>query len=387
MPKHAPHLGTLVLLTALSVLSLNMFLPALPDIRADFEASHGLISLSVSGYMICAAVLQLLLGPLSDVYGRRPVLLSALGVYVIASVIAFMAETVEIFLFARFLQALAISGSVLSSAIVRDVFDGDEAAAKMSTISAAMAIAPMLAPMLGGLVSDALGWRAVFLIYTVLGGLVLVLVWRDLGETRRVGKSRSLLAGLGLFRLPAFWAFTLCSSFSVGAFFIFVSGAPFVIAGTFGWSAGDIGFGIGSITVGFMVGAAISAVLVRRFGGLRIMIAGRCAAFLGIVFGLAVFSLGQGGALLLIGATVCVGFGNGMTVANAQTGALSLRPEQAGAASGFSGALLMVIGSFFTWGALWVLTDAPTPERLLMLMGSSVLLSLVAATAASRLNK
>ncbi|MEX0366340.1 MAG: MFS transporter, partial [Ruegeria sp.] len=151
MTRTHPHLVTLVLLTALTVLTLNMFLPALPAMRAAFGVSEAVMGRSISLYMAVAAGLQLLLGPLSDRLGRRPVILGLLALYVIASVLCLVAQDITLFLIARTAQAVAVGGGILASAIVRDMFDGRVAAAKLSLIASAMAIAPMLAPMVGGL--------------------------------------------------------------------------------------------------------------------------------------------------------------------------------------------------------------------------------------------
>lgn len=195
MTRSAPHLGTLVLLTALSVLTLNMFLPALPAMRAAFEVSEAVIGRSISLYMIAAAVLQLLLGPLSDRVGRRPVILGLLAVYVVASVLSLLARDITLFLIARTGQAVAVGGGILASAAVRDMYEGRMAAAKLSLIASAMAIAPMLAPMVGGLLEAAFGWRSVFVTYALLGAGLLLWCLRDLGETHAPGPGHRIWVG------------------------------------------------------------------------------------------------------------------------------------------------------------------------------------------------
>ena len=178
-----PHLVTIVLLTATSTLTLNMFLPSLSGMAEDFEVSYGLISLSVAGYLGITAVLQLILGPLSDRYGRRPVLLGAVAVFATASVGCTLAPDAYTFLAFRLLQGGIISGWAISQAIIRDQYDAQSSASLLGYISMAMAVGPMLAPIIGGALDQAFGWRATFMLYTTLGLVLMFLIWSDLGET------------------------------------------------------------------------------------------------------------------------------------------------------------------------------------------------------------
>lgn len=377
-------MGTLVLLTAMTVLTLNMFLPGLPAMQADFGVSPAVIGLAISGYMALAGLLQLVIGPLSDRLGRRPVLIAALGVYVLASAAATLAQGIGPFLVARLLQAVAVAGAVLSSAVVRDLFDESQSASKLGSIGAAMAVAPMLAPMLGGLIDAWIGWRGIFVAYSCIGLLALTLAWRDLPETRARGAAPGAAAYGALIGAPAFWAYAACCSFAVGAFYIFLTGAPFVAVGRYGLSSDQIGLGLGSITGGFMIGATLTARLAQRVGPGRMMLAGRIIACAGLTCGLLAFGLGGDHVLLLFGATLCVGLGNGMTLANAYSGAMSIRPELAGTAAGLTGALMLFAGAVMTQIATAWLTQDATPVRLLSLMLISAGLSLLAALAALR---
>jgi DHA1 family bicyclomycin/chloramphenicol resistance-like MFS transporter len=386
MKRTPPHLGTLVALTALTVLTLNMFLPALPEMQADFGVSQAVMGLAISGYMVAAAVLQLVMGPVSDRLGRRPVVLSMLALYVVASIVCLLAQDVWVFLGARVVQAVAVGGGVLASAVVRDMFDGRMAAAKLATIASAMAIAPMLAPMLGGMLTSVLGWRAVFSVYALIGLVMLALSWRDLGETQVQVPGQVLDRVSELMREPVYWAYATCQALGVGAFYIFLTGAPFVATGLFGLTAAQVGLGLGSITAGFMTGAAVSARLVRRTGPMPLILAGRVLPLGLLGAGWIYFALGGDQVLVLFATTMSVGFGNGLTLANANAGALSVRPRLAGTAAGVAGALALVIGAALTATATALLTTAATPERLLFLMICAVLGSLVAALLARRLD-
>jgi MFS family permease len=179
-----PHLLTMILLVGLVVLTLNMFLPALPAMAVAFGVGEGTMGLAVSAYMVAAGVLQLILGPISDLLGRRPVILGAMAVYALASLGAVLAIDFTVFLVCRLMQALVLAGSIVGLAALRDMYATREAAGKMGTIAAAMAIAPMIGPALGGVLDTLIGWRAIFALYTGLGAACAVLCWADWGETR-----------------------------------------------------------------------------------------------------------------------------------------------------------------------------------------------------------
>lgn len=170
-----PGFFTLVFLTGLSILSLNLFLPSLSNIAEEFQADYTIVSLSVAGYLGITAVLQLIIGPLSDRFGRRPVLLSGLVIFILASLGCMLAGNIWTFLAFRVMQGAIIAGGVLSYAIIRDSAPEQEAASQMSYVSMAMAIAPMLGPMVGGVLDELFGWRSSFLFFTVLGFAALVL--------------------------------------------------------------------------------------------------------------------------------------------------------------------------------------------------------------------
>ncbi|WP_299774633.1 multidrug effflux MFS transporter [uncultured Tateyamaria sp.] len=382
MTRTQPHLATLVLLTALSVLTLNMFLPALPAMREAFGVSEAVMGRSISLYMLAAAVLQLLLGPLSDRLGRQPVILGLLVLYVVASVLCLLTQNITLFLIARTGQAVAVGGGILASAVVRDMYEGRLAAAKLSLIASAMAIAPMLAPMVGGLLETAFGWRSVFVTYALLGTVLLLWCLRDLGETHAPGPGRSMRVG-ALLRERLFWAYVGVQALGVGAFYMFLTGAPFVAADVFGLEPAQIGIALGSTTAGFMFGAGLSARLVERVGPMRLILIGRTLPILAL--GVAIIYYTNGGALVvpLFLSTIVVGIGNGLSLANANAGALSVRPDLAGSASGFSGAVALGLGAVLSWLTTAVLGDGATPEGLLLLMLSALALALTMAVAAA----
>lgn len=372
-----PHLITLILATGLSVLSLNMFLPSLARIAGDLQADYGLVNLSIAGYLAVSAVLQIIMGPLSDRFGRRPVLLIGMAVFALASVGCALAENIWVFLGFRMLQGAVIAGQVLSRAVIRDLYPPNAAASKLGYVSMAMALAPMLGPMLGGALDMLFGWRSAFVLYTVLGAVMFALLWVDLGETNR-SKSASFAQQMRdypqLFRSRRFWGYSLCAAFSVGGFFSFITGAPLVAAAWFDLSPAMLGLGIGIITGGFMVGNFVTGRIAPHTRLITMVIAGRISASLGPLAGLLLFVSGQGNLWVFFGAAILVGFGNGLTLANANAGVMSVRPQLAGSASGLSGAMTVALGAVLTsaTGALVSAQNAPFVV-LGMMLGTGVL--------------
>ncbi|NVO54971.1 multidrug effflux MFS transporter [Rhodobacteraceae bacterium B1Z28] len=359
-----PSLVTLVFATALSVLSLNMFLPSLARMGEDFQVDYALVNLSVAGYLAVSAVLQLVMGPLSDRYGRRPVLLICMSVFVCASVGCVLAESIWVFLGFRLLQAAVVAGPVLSSASIRDMYPPNEAASKLGYVAMAMALAPMLGPMLGGALDMLFGWRAGFVLYSVLGAGMLVLLWADMGETN-TDRSSTFGAQLReyphLFRARRFWGYALCAAFSIGGFYSFVTGAPLVAAAWFDLSPAMLGLGIGIITGGFMVGNFITGRIASRTRLTTMILIGRMIASAGPFCGLLLFMADLGSVWIFFGSAVFVGFGNGLTNANASAGLMSVRPKLAGSAAGLSGAMVVGLGAVLTslTGALATPENAP----------------------------
>lgn len=370
-----PHLATLIVLPAVSVLSLNMFLPSLVNIAADLDADYATVSLAVAGYLAVTAIIQLVVGPLSDRTGRRPVLLVALTSFSIASLACSLAQDVWMFLIFRMLQGGIISGYALSLAIVRDTTSERKAAGLIGYISMTMAIAPMLGPMLGGVLDTAFGWRANFYFYAVFGLLLLVICWIDLGETK---PARSTQTGASpeslrtLIREPLFWAYSLCTTFSTGAFYIFLAGAPLVAMSEFGVTTAQLGFYIGTITAGFMLGSFLSGRLAPQHEPSTMMLAGRLTACAGLTVGLATMLAGYMTPIIFFGSTIFVGLGNGLTMPSSNASAMSVRPNLAGSAAGLNGALVVAGGAILTslTGLILPTNGAGLVLHLLMLAAS-----------------
>lgn len=376
-----PRMITLVVFTALSTLSLNMFVPSLANMARDFEAEYALLTLAVAGYLGITAVLMLIIGPLSDRYGRRPVMLVALIIFVIASFVCTLATNVWVFLAFRVLQGTIIAGWAIALAVIRDTFQQKEAARRISLITMAMSIAPLLGPMLGGVLDELFGWRANFVTYTLFGVLALLLCWFDLGETnlsRSVNFRQQFKSYPLLLKSARYWGFAICMAFSNSGFYVFIAGVPLIAVVMLGLSPALLGVYMGTITIGFTCSTFLSSRLAHRVPLTSLILAGRFIAVIGALSSLLFFLAGMGNALTLFGPLILIGAGNGLTVPNANAGAMSIRPDLAGSAVGLIGALAVGSGGALTalTGTLVSETSGAVPMLTLLLV--ITLISLVA---------
>jgi Bcr/CflA subfamily drug resistance transporter len=359
-----------------------MFLPSLAHIAEEFQADYALVNLSIAGYAAMTAVLQLVMGPLSDRFGRRPVILAVLATFILASLGCALATDIRVFLAFRLLQAAIISGYSVSLAVIRDTASAQKAAALMGYLAMGWAVAPMLGPLFGGVLDELFGWRASFWAFVAFGGIVLALCWGDLGETN-TSRGETFAAQFRsypeLVRSRRFWGYSLCMAFSVGSFYIYLGGAPLVAATLFQMSPAALGVAIGSSTAGFMLGSFLSGRFAERFALTTLMIAGRLVACAGMVAGLALLALGIVHVVTIFGACVFMGVGNGLTFPSANAGAMSVRKTLAGSASGLSGALTVGGGAAMSALAGMVLSEANAAPAMLAMMLLASLLALAAA--------
>lgn len=377
LDRHTPpHLSTLILLASISALSMNIFVPSLPNMAASFQVEYGVMQLSVSLYLAASAVLQLAIGPLSDRFGRRQVVLWAMVAFVIASLGTIVAQTAEVFLICRTAQATVAAGLVLSRAIVRDMVDEVQAASKIGYLTMGMAIVPMLGPIAGGFLDENFGWRANFVLLFVLAIAILALLWADLGETvltRPVSFAAQFRDYPALFASPRFWGYVLASSFTSGVFFAYLGGAPFVATEIYGLSPTWLGLYFGFTGIGYALGNFLSGRYSTRFGVNPMILAGTSVTVGGIVLLAGFMLIGLNGATLFFGMFFFVGMGNGMVLPNATAGMMSVRPHLAGTASGLGGAIMIGGGAALSAlpGAMLTPETGAWPLLVLMLVSSA----------------
>jgi DHA1 family bicyclomycin/chloramphenicol resistance-like MFS transporter len=375
-----PHVVTLVLLAGISALNMNVVLPSLPSLAAHYHADYGVAALAVSAYLALTAVLQLALGPLSDRFGRRPVILACFAVFLGATVGCILAPSIEVFLAFRMLQSAIAAGIALSRAIVRDMVPAEEAASLIGYVTMGMSLMPMLGPVIGGLLDEAFGWQAVFGFTFAVGLLVLAVVWADLGETN-LARSASFAAQLrtypALLRSRRFWGYSATAALASGTFFAFLGGGPWVASVLLGMSPAELGIHFGFIAIGYMAGNFGSGRYAGRVGLQGMMLMGGLVGAAGVLLAMAQFAWGEPTPLGFFAAMALVGVGNGLLLPSANAGMVSVRPELAGSASGIGGALQ--IGSGAALAALTgaILSPATGVWPLLAVMLASSLLGIL----------
>jgi MFS transporter, DHA1 family, multidrug resistance protein len=370
-----PHLFTLVMLAGISALSMNIFLPSLPNMAEYYGVEYRVMQLSVSLYLAVSAVLQLLIGPLSDRYGRRKIVLGALGLFVLASIGTLVAPTAESFLAFRLGQAVIATAMSLSRAIVRDMVDEARAASMLGYITMFMSIVPMQGPVVGGWLDETLGWKANFSMLLIGGIAVFALAWADLGETART-RPTSLMAQMRdypeLFRSPRFWGYVMSSSLASGVFFAYLGGAPFVATEIYGLTPTVLGVYFGATAVGYALGSFLSGRFSARMGVNRMILAGTLMTFLGLVALALLMVLGLAPAPVFFGMFFFVGMGNGMVLPGAMAGSMSVRPHLAGTAAGLGSTMMIGGGAILSAlaGALLTRETGGWPLVAIMLVSS-----------------
>lgn len=379
--RSPPHISTLILMSGLTALVINIFLPSLPQMAKHFQADYALMQLSVGVYLAASGVLQIFIGPIADNLGRRPVALMGVFLFILATLGCIFAPTIEIFLMFRMAQAIVVVCQVLGRAVVRDIFPQDRAASMLGYVTMGIAVVPMIAPALGGLLAEQFGWTASFWLQLVLGILTFGLIWIDMGETgQKSGKS--LVAQFGeypeLLGSPRFWGYSLAAAFSSGAFFSFLGGAPFVGTVIYGLTPGELGMYFAAPSIGYFTGNFLTGRYAVRFGINRMVMMGSLIVTFGMVLALVLFLIGFDSAQVFFGCVIFVGVGNGMAIPNATSGMLSVRPHLAATASGLGGAIMLGGGAGLSALAGVVLTPERGAYPLIWLMLLTSVLSVVA---------
>ncbi|MFC3570274.1 multidrug effflux MFS transporter [Paracoccus sp. TOH] len=375
-----PSLITLVSISATGALSMNIFLPSLPAMARDFGVEYGFMQLSVSAFLAVSAVLQLLCGPISDRFGRRPVVLGSFAIFLLATLGTLLAPNAGWFMAFRLLQAVVTTGFVISRAVVRDIVPADQAASMIGYVTMGMSLVPMIAPTLGGVLDETLGWQASFVAMGLAGLGVMALCAWDLDETARGGgvPLRQQVATYPvLARSQRFWGYALAATLSAGSFYAYLGGAPFVGQVVLHLTPAEVGYWFAGPSIGYALGNFISARFSTRIGMNRMILAGAviCSAFL--LAALLVDLAGGLTPLVFFGAVGFMGLGNGMLLPNANAGMMSVRPELAGTASGLGGAMAVAGGAGLAALAGALLHDDSGAVPLLVIMAASAVASIL----------
>lgn len=367
-------------MAGMAAMNMSAFLPSLPGMTEYFGTEYEVMQLSVSLYLAGTAILQLVIGPISDRFGRRMVTLWGICIFTVATVGCLLSPTVEIFLVFRMLQGVIAVGLVLSRAIVRDIHPQDKAASMIGYVTMGMALVPMVAPMIGGALDQAFGWHATFWMLLVMGLGVLALCWTDLGETAAsdgMTFRQQLSEYPELLRSRRFWGYVFSAAFASGAFFAFLGGAPWVASNIYGLTPFQSGICFGAPAVGYALGNGISGRYSVRFGVNWMVKVGSVAAVIGLSIATLLAIAGFDSALVFFGFFTFVGVGNGMVIPNASSGMLSVRPRLAGTASGLGASIMIGGGAALSVLAGVVLELGYGSIPLLILMTVSLTLGLI----------
>ncbi len=358
-------MALLAAITALAPFSLQVFLPALPAIQASFAIAPGVVQLALSLSILANALANLAYGPLSDRFGRRPVLLVGLAAFVAGSLGCALAPSIELLIGARVVQSVGgAAGMVLARAIVRDLYDRERSASIIAYLTMAMVVAPMLAPTIGAVLLDVASWRAIFVVATGIGVALTWPIVALLAETRTPEARRiaGTFAGASiLLSSGQFWSYVLQSTFGISVFFAFISGAPYFMMNVLKRPATEYGLWFILVSGAFMAGNLVSGRFSARIGLDRMVLAGALLGLTGAGLALALLLGGAWTPLALFGPMMAAGLGNGFSVPNAQAGAVSVHPLLAGTASGIAGFSQMFVAALVSQAVGMLQNGTPYP--------------------------
>ncbi len=369
----------IVLLAAASALGpagMQILLPALPVIQNDFSVSNDVAQLTLSLSMFSIAIGTLVYGPLSDKYGRKPIMLLGILITVGGSIFCYLADSIFLLIMGRIIQAFGGAvGLVLARAIVRDVYGAEEAARVIATLVMVMVVVPMLSPALGGELMARYGWESVFLV--VASGSLLIFAFLIAGQPETLvspvpfeGMGSMLRTFASLFESRAFCGYSFCVTFVSVVFFSFISAAPEIMVSVMNRPPTEYGYYFVMIPLGFMAGNYVA----RHFGNSmsidRMISTGATIAILGIGIAIILSLAGISHPLsLFVPVTIAV-FGNGITLPNAQAAAINEFPQYAGSASGLTGFLQMAVSAVAAQLVAFIFNGTVYPLLIMMLLAS-----------------
>ncbi|HZB92198.1 MAG TPA: multidrug effflux MFS transporter [Stellaceae bacterium] len=355
-------------LTAMTAFATDMSLPALPTLSRIFAAPPDSVQLTLSLFVLGYGGGQLFYGPLSDRFGRRPLLLAGLALYALCGFACALAPSIHLLIAARLLQGVGgCVGPILGRAIIRDHYSGVRAAQMLSYVMLVFAVAPMVAPLLGGVLLDLFGWRAIFVAFGVFGVTLLLVTWYGFAESLALPDSRALEFARLLAKARRFFGsrhcvgYMLINSFIFAGLFAFISGSPFVYIEVYGVPADRFGLYFAGSALGIVLGALANGRLVRRRPPERVL-----------RFGLALL-VAAGGAMLLAGlagggrplwltlAMLAYVAAQGLCMPNAIAAAMEPLPDMAGLGASFLGAMQMLGGSLAGYVVNALFDGTPRP--------------------------
>ncbi|NJD35010.1 MAG: multidrug effflux MFS transporter [Betaproteobacteria bacterium] len=332
----------------LQPLSTDLYLASLPGMASDFAVSPAAVQQTLSLFVFGFGTAQLISGPLSDRYGRRPVLIAGLALYLVSGLACALAPALDWLVVARFVQAIGCcTAVVVVRAVIRDAYSPAEGARVLAKASSLLSLAPIIGPILGGYLQVAFGWRAAFVALVLAGLAVWFAAIRHMKESNRQPNLEAMrLANLAatyrdVLRTPAFWAYALPGSISYASIFVFISGTPFVLIKVLGVPTQYYGYLFAFGVCGYLGGTLICRRLLGRIGVARVLALGTTVGVLGGLGFLLLVLAGISHWTLVVAAQFVVMTAHGINFPCTQSGSLAPFPEKAGAAAGLFGCLVM----------------------------------------------
>jgi MFS transporter, DHA1 family, multidrug resistance protein len=378
---HSLSRGMILLLAAASALgpvAMQIMLPAIPIVRESFQISVSSAQLTLSLSMFSIALATLIYGPLSDRFGRRPIMLVGIAITVIGSALCMLAGSIEWLIAGRIVQAAGGAvGLVLARAIVRDVYQADQAAGIIATLVMVMVVMPMLSPMVGGELLVRYDWHSIFYLVAAISILMLILMHRYLPETLAVpvkftGVISMLKGFMTLLRSRTFSAYAFNVAFVSVVFFTFISAAPEIMVSVLNRQPNEYGYYFIMVPAAFMAGNYLTRGYSRKLGIHRMITMGSRLSILGITIAIGLHALGLHHPLALFMPIALTTFGNGISLPNAQAGAINEFPQMAGTASGLTGFLQMGLSAVAAQLVALIFNGTVYPMLLLMLAAAII---------------
>lgn len=369
----------IILLAATSALgpaSMQILLPAIPVIRDSFAVSNEVAQLTLSLSMLAIALGTLVYGPMSDKYGRKPVMLAGLIVTLFGSVLCYFSHSIEMLILSRFVQAFGGAvGLVLARAIVRDVYGAQEAARVIATLVMVMVVVPMLSPALGGELMLLFGWESVFVVIAIMTFVMALFLSSKLPETLIEpvpfqGVGSMLTNYLRLFRSRVFCGYAFCVTFVSVVFFSFISAAPEIMVSVLHRPPNEYGYYFIMVPAGFMAGNYVARYFGHSYSINQLIGLGASIAAVGIVLTIVLQLAGLKQPIALFAPVALAIFGNGITLPNAQAAAINEFPKFAGSASGLTGFLQMAFSAVAAQLVAVIYNGTVYPLLVLMLAAS-----------------
>ena len=351
-PRHVP-LWLLALFTFSGTLGMHIFVPALPNAAADLGASAYALQLTVSLYIGGLAIGQLVYGPMSDRFGRRPTLIAGLVLFTVSGLAAVFAQGVGALVVARLFQALGgCSGLVLARAIVRDTAAAHSATRRLALINLMVTVGPGVAPLVGGALASTIGWRSIFVVLSALGAVNSLLAWRLLPETGRKASNASVATLADAYRQllasPAFLGYAIGGGCATTSFYAFVACAPFIFVDQLHRPAGESGLYLAILVSGVWLGSVLTSRIVTKVSLRRFLVAANGVSVAAALALLAVVATGHLSLTLVVGLMFVFNVGVGSAAPAALVQAISVNKHAVGSASGLYRFAQMAVGAALT---------------------------------------